>query len=142
MRMNGCEKDRQTVRGVRREAREYLFLIHLLRGLTRVTCTTVSPVLSLYFVLHSQQYHSNVTDILNSRFALEYRYVRWTFWYRVSVDYRRCTKRGTSRQARGTFVSKVRSRGFQVVQRLASLRYCSSYRIRSRFRASCPVHLV
>ena len=52
------------------------FLVHLLRGLTRVTYTTTMTLsaLSPYCIPHSQQYHSNVTEILNSRFALEHRY--------------------------------------------------------------------
>ena len=45
------------------------FLIHLLRGLTRVTNT-------IFTQTHSQSYNSNVTEILNSRFALEHRYVQ------------------------------------------------------------------
>ena len=55
--------------------RENISLIHLLRGLTRVTYTTnKSHSVSLYLRPHSQQYHLNVTEIFNSRFALENRY--------------------------------------------------------------------
>ena len=35
-----------------------------------MTLSALSP----YCIPHSQQYHSNVTEILNSRFALEHRY--------------------------------------------------------------------
>ena len=52
-----------------REAREYLFSLHLLRVLSRITYITNTFTL----VTFSQLYHSNVTK-LNSRFALEHRY--------------------------------------------------------------------
>ena len=48
------------------------FLIHLPLSL-RVFFLVHLP-LSLHCIPHSQQYHSNFTEILNSRFALEHRY--------------------------------------------------------------------
>ena len=70
-----------------RERENVSFLIHLLRGLTvslflftysedslvsRTQPISITRVNLLY--PYSQQNHSNVTEILNSRFALEHRY--------------------------------------------------------------------